>query len=441
VGASMSQWSAYQSPRTARAPQQARDIARKGEPRQPAAKPPAAAAKTSGYTIAHAGRQIRFGPVAFWIAVGTVVILAGWSATTATYFAFSDDVLKGLIARQAEQQYAYEDRIAELRAQIDRTTSRQLLDQEQFEQKLNDLLRRQTALESRATALSGISDPVTTGSLRSSTGTNDPKPISDSLLTPHPLDRGTALEPDRAPTNRKPGKEADIGTKLGRIEASLDRVDRRETAVLAQLQSRYEGKARKMRGVLAQLGLKLDANPPAGIGGPFVPVALPSESQSFERALTRVNIARAYADKLSATLVSVPVREPVTGEIDFSSPFGVRVDPFLHVPAMHTGIDFRGTYGEPAHATAAGTVTSAGWSGGYGQMVEIDHGNGLATRYGHLSEIDVRVGQSIRIGQVVGRIGSTGRSTGPHLHYETRVDGEAVDPQKFLKAGATLFGG
>ncbi len=437
----MSQWSAHQSPRTSRAPQQARDVARKGEPRQPAAAKPPAAAKTSGYTIAHAGRQIRFGPVAFWIAVGTVVILAGWSATTATYFAFSDDVLKGLIARQAEQQYAYEDRIAELRAQIDRTTSRQLLDQEQFEQKLNDLLRRQAALESRATALSGISDPVTTGSLRSSTGSNDPKSIGDSLLTPHPLDRGTALEPDRAPTNKKPGKEADIGTKLGRIEASLDRVDRRETAVLAQLQARYEGKARKMRGVLAQLGLKLDANPPAGIGGPFVPVPLPSESQSFERALTRVNIARAYADKLSATLVSVPVREPVTGEIDFSSPFGVRVDPFLHVPAMHTGIDFRGTYGEPIHATAAGTVTSAGWSGGYGQMVEVDHGNGLATRYGHLSEIDVKVGQSIRIGQVVGRLGSTGRSTGPHLHYETRVDGEAVDPQRFLKAGATLFGG
>ena len=405
------------------------------------AKPPAAA-KTSGYTFAHAGRQIRLGPVAFWIAVGTVVILAGWSATTATYFAFSDDVLKGLIARQAEQQYAYEDRIAELRAQIDRTTSRQLLDQEQFEQKLNDLLRRQAALESRATALSGISDPATTGSLRSSsTGGNDPKPVSNSLLTPHLLDRGTALEPDRAPTNKKPGKEADIGTKLGRIEASLDRVDRREGAALAQLQARYEGKARKMRSVLAQLGLKLDANPPPGIGGPFVPVALPSESQSFERALTRVNIARAYADKLSATLVKVPVREPVTGEIDFSSPYGVRVDPFLHVPAMHTGIDFRGTFGEPIHATAAGTVTSAGWSGGYGQMVEVDHGNGLATRYGHLSEIDVKVGQSIRIGQVVGRLGSTGRSTGPHLHYETRVDGEAVDPQKFLKAGATLFGG
>jgi len=150
---------------------------------------------------------------------------------------------------------------------------------------------------------------------------------------------------------------------------------------------------------------------------------------------------RAYAEKLSATLATVPVREPVAGDIDFSSPYGVRVDPFLRVPAMHTGIDFRGTYGEAIHATAAGTVTSAGWSGGYGQMVEVDHGNGLATRYGHLSQIDVHVGQTIRIGQVVGRLGSTGRSTGPHLHYETRVDGEAVNPEKFLKAGASLYGG
>jgi murein DD-endopeptidase MepM/ murein hydrolase activator NlpD len=117
------------------------------------------------------------------------------------------------------------------------------------------------------------------------------------------------------------------------------------------------------------------------------------------------------------------------------------MDPFLHVAAMHTGIDFRGDAGEAIHATAAGTVTNASWSGGYGKMVEVDHGNGLATRYGHLSEIDVSVGDTIHIGQVVGRMGSTGRSTGPHLHYETRIDGEAVDPQKFLNAGARLESG
>jgi murein DD-endopeptidase MepM/ murein hydrolase activator NlpD len=121
-----------------------------------------------------------------------------------------------------------------------------------------------------------------------------------------------------------------------------------------------------------------------------------------------------------------------------SSPFGVRTDPFNGRAAMHTGIDMRGEIGEAVHATAAGRITIAGREGGYGNMIEINHGNGLATRYGHLSEIDVKVGQTVRIGEVIGKIGSTGRSTGPHLHYETRVDGEAVNPQKFLRAGLRL---
>ena len=206
------------------------------------------------------------------------------------------------------------------------------------------------------------------------------------------------------------------------------------------MQERYDGKARKLRNVLADLGLKIDGLAQAGTGGPFVPIKLPGEGNSFERALTRVSIARAQADRLSRTLVRVPLRKPVTGEVDLSSTFGVRVDPFLRIPAMHTGVDFRGDAGDPIHATAAGTVANAGWSGGYGKMVEIDHGNGLSTRYGHLSQIDVKVGDEIRIGQVVGRMGSTGRSTGPHLHYETRIDGEAVDPQRFLHAGARLYG-
>jgi murein DD-endopeptidase MepM/ murein hydrolase activator NlpD len=105
---------------------------------------------------------------------------------------------------------------------------------------------------------------------------------------------------------------------------------------------------------------------------------------------------------------------------------------------MHTGLDLRGDRGEPVHATASGRVSIAGREGGYGNMVQIEHGHGLATRYGHLSEIDVKVGQKVRFGEVVGRIGSTGRSTGPHLHYETRIDGEPVDPQKFLRAGVRL---
>ena len=393
-------------------------------------------AAVAGYIFAHAGRQIRLGPVAFWIFVGTVVIMAGWTIATATYFAFRDDLLKGLIVRQAEQQNAYEDRIAELRARIDRTTSRQLLDQEQFEQKLDDLMRRQSTLESRATALGGIADPVVTGAIKPP-GSAAP---AGSPMSPQARDRRSSLEPDRTPGARRAGKDADINAKLSRVEASLDRLDHRQALGLAQLQERYEGKARRLRGVLADLGLKLGGPAPAGSGGPFVPIKLPGEGNSFERAVARVKIARTQAEHLTRTLLRVPLRKPVNGEIDLSSTFGVRVDPFLHVAAMHTGLDFRGDTGDPIHATAAGTVVGAGWSGGYGRMVEIDHGNGLSTRYGHLSQIDVKVGDEIRIGQVIGRMGSTGRSTGPHLHYETRIDGDAVDPQKFLHAGARLAG-
>jgi murein DD-endopeptidase MepM/ murein hydrolase activator NlpD len=409
-----------------------RQMARYGAHVKPIPRNESREAVGASYTIAHAGRQIRLGPVAFWIAVGTVVIMAGWSVTTATYFAFRDDLLKGLIARQAEQQYAYEDRIAELRARIDRTTSRQLLDQEQFEQKLDDLVRRQATLESRSAALAGIDMP--TGSLRSS------RSGADAVTASHARDRRSSLEHEPAWGGGRGGKSGDVGIKLSRIETSLDRVDRRQTAALAAMEARYEGRARKLRGVLAEVGLKVAA-PVGGTGGPFVPVRLPGEGNNFAQTLARVNIARAQAEQLSRSLVYVPVRKPITGEIEVSSTFGVRVDPFLHIAAMHTGLDLRGETGEAVHATAAGTVTNAGWSGGYGKMVEIDHGNGLSTRYGHLSQIDVKVGDAIRIGQVVGRMGSTGRSTGPHLHYETRIDGEAVDPQRFLNAGAHLDGG
>jgi murein DD-endopeptidase MepM/ murein hydrolase activator NlpD len=231
---------------------------------------------------------------------------------------------------------------------------------------------------------------------------------------------------------------------LARVAGSLDRVETRQSSTLNNLEESYDARARRMRSVLADLGVdagKAPENAPAASGGPFVPARPPrSDADAFERQLYRIHLARSQVDRYSRTLVSVPVRNPVFGEIDMSSPFGMRMDPFVRGPAIHSGIDMRGDTGDPVRATAAGTVTTAGANGGYGKMVEIDHGNGLATRYGHLSAIDVQVGQKVRTGQVVGKIGSTGRSTGPHLHYETRVDGEAVDPQRFLRAGVRLGG-
>jgi len=121
-----------------------------------------------------------------------------------------------------------------------------------------------------------------------------------------------------------------------------------------------------------------------------------------------------------------------------TSPFGVRTDPIVGTAALHSGMDFRAAIGMEAKVTAAGVVVKAGWNGGYGRMVEVDHGQGYSTRYGHLSQILVKVGDKLKAGDVIGRTGSSGRSTGPHLHYEVRHDGQAVNPLRFLSAGKKI---
>jgi len=395
------------------------------------------------YTLVHAGRQVRIGPVAFWIVVGTLVIMAAWSITTATYFAFRDDVLTRLVSREAEMQFGYEDRIAELRAQIDRLSSRQLLDQETYEQKLDQVARRQATLESHSAALNALSDPAVTGSIkppaRAGAGTSAGAPQRNPPAKPSPLSDATKLDP--ATRRLALGAADDVDGSLARMQASLDRVEARHRAVLSALEESYRSKAQRMRGVLADLGVDTKKIAPAaksGTGGPFVPALPPFNAAAFDRQLYSVKIERAEIEQLTRSLASIPVRKPVLGEGEIVSGFGVRIDPFLSRPAMHTGLDFRAEIGDPVLVTANGTVTVAGWTGGYGKMVEVDHGNGFATRYGHMSEIDVKVGQQVRTGQTLGKVGTTGRSTGPHLHYETRIDGEPVDPQKFLSAGSKL---
>jgi len=121
---------------------------------------------------------------------------------------------------------------------------------------------------------------------------------------------------------------------------------------------------------------------------------------------------------------------PVVGQV--TSGFGYRIHPIFNVRRMHTGIDIDGDNGDPIKAASGGTVVSAGWRGGYGKCVVVSHSDGLATLYGHMSQIKVSVGQSVKKGQVIGKVGSTGYSTGPHLHFEVRVNGDCVDPMKYL---------
>ena len=130
--------------------------------------------------------------------------------------------------------------------------------------------------------------------------------------------------------------------------------------------------------------------------------------------------------------ISIPSIKPID-DVTFSSGFGVRADPFRHSAAMHPGVDMPGATGTDVYATADGVVSYAKWMNGYGNLVELDHGKGVSTRYGHLSKIIVSNGEHVHRGELIALMGSTGRSTGSHLHYEVRIDGRAVNPMPFLE--------
>lgn len=138
-------------------------------------------------------------------------------------------------------------------------------------------------------------------------------------------------------------------------------------------------------------------------------------------------------DKSDTGSASIPMLVPVTSNRALSSNFGMRVHPVLGGFRMHKGVDLPASTGTPIHATADGVIGRADWFGGYGLCVEIEHGAKLETRYGHMSRIAVAEGQHVHKGDVIGYVGTTGRSTGPHLHYEVRIGGEAVNPVPYLQ--------
>ena len=166
-----------------------------------------------------------------------------------------------------------------------------------------------------------------------------------------------------------------------------------------------------------------------GQGGPYEPVNATSDS-TFKQLFTSWK----KLDTLSSGAIAVPSDKPVKTAA-FTSGYGVRSDPFGGGAARHMGIDLAGPTGTPIYATADGTITESAYnSGGYGNLIKIDHGRGIETRYGHLSKLIVSAGTRVRRGQLIGLMGSTGRSTGSHLHYEVRIEGRAVNPVPFMKS-------
>ena len=376
-------------------------------------------------------------PLSKILAAGLALALV-WALGASYLIVFHDDVLAGFVARQTAMRDAYEARLADLQDRLDRAGRDRAGAESGLAERVAAALERQAELERRQAALAGlgtrINDPLTTGAL------------------PHPDEPpdGFGLRPAEAGGVPRfpalPRRSAiDAETGLIRLEARLDGLRAAQGERLARVVERAGDTVRRLRGLIGRTGLDPDRLDPttAGTGGPLVPLDA--------RALDGTGIANGFAstldlarrtlgdgERLHRLAAALPLRRPIRGEPVVSSPFGTRLDPFTRGLALHTGLDLKAEFGEPARATAPGRVSAADYAGGYGNMVEIDHGHGVVTRFGHLARISVRPGQRVAAGDMIGSVGSTGRSTGAHLHYETRIDGEPVDPQRFLEAGVDL---
>jgi murein DD-endopeptidase MepM/ murein hydrolase activator NlpD len=323
-----------------------------------------------------------------------VVLLSAWIVTmgimTVSQYAASRDRL-ALLDREAKIESA-ENRVAQYREGLDTVAS--------------DLARRQQFIEEMVEAHIGdLPEDALEGETVSDSGDEAEKTLR----------KVSAILPEAG---------------------NLVRIEVRQIAFVERLtryaDRRAEAAAEAIRGLGLNPNTMLASTSDGGKGGPYLKLAT-SKDGSLDPRFRRLGASLARMDALENSLASIPQVRPASVDA-ISSSFGYRSDPFTGGAAFHAGIDFKGPTGAPIFAAAKGTVSFAGVRQGYGKCVEITHGNGLMTRYAHMSRIGSKVGQKVEAGEVIGAIGSTGRSTGSHLHFEVRIHDRPVNPRPFLEA-------
>jgi murein DD-endopeptidase MepM/ murein hydrolase activator NlpD len=413
--------------------------------------------------ILASGDKVRHMTIKPWMAalgICSVGVFAMGYLLATSYLVLRDDLIGATMARQARMQHDYEDRIAALRAQVDRVTSRQLLDQQVVEDKVDKLMEQQMALTSRHGKLGSLLDRAESSGL---SGKDDPAPIQS--YAPETKGKHASLTggaeaiekmlagnegpadatPDNSTLAYVPAQET-VGDRADRVFSkvtlSLKDVEQEQRNRIEQLTSDAGDTTSAIENVLSRFKIAVPGETSSSktntddsaVGGPFVE---PESDDDFNNSLAQLDTALTRLEQVRTTAQSLPFRNPAIGK-EITSPFGNRRDPFLGRLALHAGVDFRFAPGEKVRPTAPGKVTNAGWMGGYGNMIEVDHGNGISTRYGHMSQVLVKVGDTVDCSDIIGLAGSTGRSTGTHLHYEVRQDGRAIDPMYFMNAGVKL---
>lgn len=415
-------------------------------------------------TVTHNGKSRHFNvnPVVVSVLASfAFIFMVGYFGATA-YLIFRDDLISASYAKQARMQHEYEDRIAALRSKLDHVTSRQLLDQQAIETQVRRLMERQQAIGSRSGSMNtllqkaearGLGVTSRTGAIPvPSVSPAKPQPKTDEITTGSvevldPVNktnsaaafslRGGMTPEGSQNAQTKPAYSNNFTDQLfGDIAEAMTVIDASQKEEVDTIRMAAESRTQKIAGVLKSIGVPV--NPPAqsDIGGPFIPLDRSMDFdlylETLEKSLERYDYV---SRKAKALPLGIPVRNP-----SISSHFGSRVDPFNGRVAMHSGTDFRAKRGTPVLSTGAGKVVKAGRAGGYGKVVEVKHPGGYSTRYAHLSRITVKVGQQVKKGQQIGKVGSTGRSTGPHLHYEVRNGKSARNPARYMKAGKKIKG-
>lgn len=329
---------------------------------------------------------------------------------------WSSDIAVLLDRQQTRDISAYESRITQLRLEVDRLHSRQYARAGDINLQLQDLIQQQELLAEQqeyVRTLATMADRlgIDTANVLPATGTQ--------ILSPAP-----ELTGDPAVDAVAGQISAMQSETLGALSALTSAADQGTNQILSE-----------MNRIGLEPEIRFDAS---ALGGPYVPGVDAGDTSAHIVAANAVIAAFARFELARDAVREAPIHRPLLGALSISSNYGNRRDPFNGRTAYHAGIDFRSPSGTDVLAAGAGRVVFAGRNAGYGNMIDIDHGDGIVTRYGHLSAIGVREGQMVDVGDIIGAVGSTGRSTGPHLHFEVRRDDEAVDPGVFLAAGRRL---
>ncbi len=367
------------------------------------------------------------------LAATASAVVMGWTAYATASVFLRGHLLSAQSHEAARIKARYEHWLAEARAREASALALLQSRTNDFEEAALEFERRhQTLVELLEHATGG--DTAGRGVRVARADTEDAVLMTAAVENPVPRRSRLAIEtaaraPDVDPGDRFASISNDQDRRLDIAEeASQDRVENLR-AVL------------RMTGLSAQEVLQ-EGSGASAQGGPFIGISEDEEfadaldlEDEFSRRVARVAARVAEAERLERAIESTPLGVPVGDEYRVTSHFGRRIDPLTGRAATHSGLDFGAYRLAPIMAAAPGQVTFVGWRGGYGRVVEIDHGHGFKTRYGHLQRATVQRGDTVAFGERVGQMGSTGRSTGDHLHYEVWFRGKVYDPTEFLKAG------